>query len=84
MKLGDTIRDTITGCEGVLIARTEWIYGCIRLTIQPKALKDGVPLDSQTFDLPQMEPVLNSAGMPTVPPDADAPGGPRPSPSRGR
>jgi len=55
LNLGDTVRDTISGFSGVVVARTEWFNGCVRITIQPKAMHDGKPIDSQTLDLEQLE-----------------------------
>ncbi len=55
MKLGDTARDTITGFQGVVIGETKWLHGCKRLVIQPRELKDGKPIDAQSFDEPQVE-----------------------------
>lgn len=51
IRLGDIARDTITGFEGVVVARTEWLNGCWRLTLQPKKLQEnGKPIDTETFD----------------------------------
>ena len=54
IKLGDVARDTITGFTGVVIADTRWLHGCRRLTLQPRELKDGKPIESVTFDEPQL------------------------------
>lgn len=55
VNLGDEVKETITGLVGIVIGRTEWLYGCVRVTIQPKGLnKDGKPYDSQTFDEPAL------------------------------
>jgi hypothetical protein len=56
-KVGDTVHDTITGFEGVVVCRSEWLNGCVRLTVQPRKLHEGKPIDSQTFDVEQLEPV---------------------------
>lgn len=76
--LGDTARDTITGFTGVVIADTKWLHGCRRLTLQPRELKDGKPVESMTFDEPQLVKVE------TTPAEASsaAGGGPRPEPVR--
>jgi hypothetical protein len=29
IKLGDTARDTISGCTGVVVADTKWLHGCM-------------------------------------------------------
>jgi hypothetical protein len=57
MGLGCIAKDSITGFEGVVIAITEWLNGCIRITIQPKLLNEGKPLDSHTFDVEQVDVV---------------------------
>jgi len=53
--LGQTVRDKLTGLTGTVVARTEWLYGCVRLTVQPHGVKDGKPFDFYTFDEPQAE-----------------------------
>lgn len=55
VKLGDRVRDLITGFEGIVVARCEWLYGCVRLTVQPEKLKDGKQLETATFDEPQLK-----------------------------
>jgi hypothetical protein len=47
------------------------------LTLQPKELHDGKPIESSTFDEPQLELVPKAAERGTA-----AGGGPRPEPSR--
>lgn len=54
IKLGDLARDKITGFEGIVISRTEWLNGCVRLGVQPQKLKDGQPLDDKVFDVGQL------------------------------
>jgi hypothetical protein len=77
IKLGDTARDTITGFEGVVVAETQWLHGCRRLTLQPKGLHEGKPIETSTFDEPQC--VL----VETDNPKRDiSTGGPRPEPRR--
>lgn len=63
MKVGDLLRDQITGLQGVAICRTEWLHGCIRWTLQPRELKDGKPVDSCTFDQEQLELVQTALQM---------------------
>ena len=44
VQLGDLCKDTVTGFEGVCVARTEWLNGCWRMTLQSAKLdKDGKP-----------------------------------------
>ena len=54
VKLGQKVRDTISGVEGVAVARTEWMYGCVRITIQPEGSKDGKPYEYFNADEPQL------------------------------
>ena len=76
--VGQTVRDTITGFEGVVVAETKWLHGCRRLTVQPRELdKDGKPVEAQTFDEPQIERVRARKEAGT-----DKTGGPRPAPVR--
>lgn len=84
IKLGDKVRDNITGFQGIAIARTQWLHGCDRITIQPDKLdKDGKPLDNYTVDEQQVE--LVQSREPKVSPQAGArPGGPRRDPGRSR
>lgn len=63
VQLGDEARDTVSGFSGVCVARTEWLNGCWRMTLQPKALdKDGKPCESQTFDDFQLEVTKPKSG----------------------
>lgn len=55
IELGDKVKDKITGIEGIIVAITEWLYGCRRVCIQPQIIKDGKPVDNCTIDEPQAE-----------------------------
>ena len=77
IQLGDVARDTITGFEGTVIARTEWLNGCWRLVLQGKVDKDGKVPDGISIDAPQLELVSRKGHV------ADKKtGGPRPEPRR--
>jgi hypothetical protein len=52
--LGKTVVDALTGFEGIAVATTEWLYGCERIGVQSKELKDGAPCDLQWFDVLQL------------------------------
>ena len=75
LKLGDKARDRISGFKGVVVAITEWLNGCQRITIQPEELKDGEPVENYTFDAEQIEVVsvqqvdyASKAGGPSIAP----------------
>ncbi len=80
---GKTVRDKISGYEGVVIARTDWLTGCVRFGVQARKLKeDGGVLDAQWFDESQLE-VIDDAGVPNMPGVVEPPpGGPTPTPPR--
>ena len=79
LKLGDKARDTISGFTGIIVAITDWLNGCRRITIAPQELKDGKRIDSDTFDCEQIERVEIAAPKVTKPT-----GGPSISPVRER
>lgn len=77
IKVGEMAKDSITGFTGIVVARTEWLNGCARITLQPKGLKDGKPVLMETFDEMQIE-VVKGKGWKE--PRVTNTGGPRPSP----
>lgn len=66
INLGDKVKDRISGLTGIVIARTEWMYGCVRLTVQPQEMKDGKPVDVQAIDEPQLE-LLEARAIKDIP-----------------
>ena len=79
LKLGDKARDTISGFTGMVVAITEWLNGCRRITIQPSALHEGRPVDNSTFDAEQIEKVEEGPALPQEPH-----GGPSIAPQRSK
>jgi len=76
IKLGDVVLDPITGMTGTVTARTEFLFGCVRCAVQPKELKDGIPVDAVYVDEPQLERVPKA--KPVKPDKKEDPGGDRP------
>jgi hypothetical protein len=79
LKLGDKVKEQITGLSGTIIAITEWLNGCRRITVQPAALHEGKPVEACTFDAEQLVkieegPALTSArkGGPSISPQRPA------------
>lgn len=79
LKLGDKAKDAISGFSGTIIAITEWLNGCRRISIAPNCLHDGKPIDANTFDAEQVEkveegPKLSSSrtGGPSISPQRSA------------
>lgn len=83
INLGDIARDTVTGFEGVVIGIIQWLYGCRRISIQPRELKDGKPIEHVSFDEPQVA-LIQKAAVPSIDstPTLARTGGPRPEPTR--
>ena len=77
IKLGQKVRDTLTGLEGVAISRTEFLYGCVRILVQPHGLtKDGAVKEPVFVDEPQVEALREEPiKLPTA--RVPAPAGPR-------
>ena len=57
LKLGDEVRDTVTGFTGIAVCRHSYLQGCDRLTVQPPIDKDRKMPESESFDEPQLEVV---------------------------
>jgi hypothetical protein len=79
--LGSKARDKITGYTGIVIATTDWLSGCRRVTIQTQEMKDGKPIDSCCFDESQVETIEEKTTVSEIA-DPARPGGPAPSPKR--
>lgn len=77
LKLGDKAQDKISGFAGTIVAITEWLNGCRRITIQPSQLHEGKPVDNSTFDAEQVAKVEEG---PTLSPTRT--GGPSIAPQR--
>jgi hypothetical protein len=81
ISLGDTARDTITGFEGVVTGRHDWLSGELVLSIQPKRLHEGNPIEPQSFNIEQLELVKAKLRQSET---QHRPGGPFPEASHGR
>lgn len=79
INLGDIAKDTITGFEGTVVCISTWLNGCARLTLQPRKMRLGKPVESETFDELQLELVAKGTLVPLR-----ETGGPRPAPKRPR
>lgn len=55
IRLGQKVRDVTSGLKGIAICRTEWLAGCVRITVQPPVGRDGKLPDAQTVDEQQLE-----------------------------
>jgi len=55
VKLGDKVKDTVSGFEGVAVSRHIYLHGCERISVQPPVDKKGACPEAQTFDEPQLK-----------------------------
>jgi hypothetical protein len=55
INLGDKVRCKVTGFEGVVTSRTEFLNMCVRYGVQPPVDKDGKLQDAILFDEQQLE-----------------------------
>ncbi len=55
IKLGQRVRDTITGFEGIATAKVEYLNGCVQFCIKPKITKDGKISEGEYIDVGQLE-----------------------------
>ena len=78
IELGDIAKDEISGFKGVVVARTQWLHGCDRLTLAPQETHEGKVLDMQSFDIGQCE-LVKKAKTKAEP---KSNGGPRPVPKQ--
>jgi len=71
-KLGKLGKDKVTGFEGVIIGKTEYLYGCAAYGLTPKAV-GGKLEDSKWFDEGRIE--IIGAGITAEEVKGDKPGG---------
>lgn len=60
--LGQRVRDRVTGFEGVVIGRTEFLYATPRVWVDPGLMNDGKPIEASWFDEPRVEPTGDRGG----------------------
>ncbi len=65
VELGDMVRDRLTGFTGIVVNQTEWLYGCVRCSVQSIDLHEGKPIALECFDYDQL--VLVEKGMGLAP-----------------
>lgn len=81
VRLGDKVKDKITGFAGVATGRYEYLFSPPCIGVQPQDLKDGKPIEGLSFDESQLEII---SAKPVVPPPERRTGGPRDEPRSAR
>ena len=83
INLGDEVQDRVTGFKGIAVARTQWLTGCDRITIQPKLDKEGKASEPMGFDEGQLKVLKKGAfKIAEVREKPEKRGGPRPEPKQ--
>lgn len=54
VKLGDKVKDSVTGFIGIVTTVHSYLNGCNRMSVQPSIKPDGTIPDFETFDEPQL------------------------------
>ena len=53
IKLGDLVKDLVTGFTGIATSHTEYLYGCVHIGITSRGLdKDGIPVGAMNCKRP--------------------------------
>lgn len=75
LKLGDKARDSVTGFEGTVVARAEYLNGCVRLALVPSVDKGGNCRESSWFDEQRLDSssTAKTGGPRTAPPVKNPP-----------
>ncbi len=56
MKLGDVVKDTVSGFTGIALGRAVFLYRSARILVAPESLdEDGRPFDGMWIDEPQVK-----------------------------
>lgn len=62
IKLGDRVKEEISGLEGIVMGITKWLHACSHVGVKPVGLnKDGKPHDLAWFDEPMVTVVERGA-----------------------
>lgn len=56
VRLGTKVKDSITGFEGIAVQRIEYLYGCVRIGVEPLVDKDGKAAECCYFDEQRLDP----------------------------
>ena len=74
IRLGQKVRDLVTGLEGIVTGRCEYLNGCVQYHLKPTLDKDGKTVDGDWIDITQLEVV--GQGLVREESGAWIPGGP--------
>lgn len=76
VELGSKVKDKVTGFEGIAIARTCWLNGCVRLGVQSLEMHEGKPTEEYWVDESRVD-VLPEGKIEVIEEDLTPPAGAR-------
>jgi len=72
--LGKKVKDTVTGFEGIITGRIEYISGCLQYAVSPPVKEDGTKREGEWFDEQRLEVTGDGVALPSRPAGGPAPG----------
>lgn len=78
IEMGNKVRDLVTGLEGIVTGRAEYLNGCVQYSVKPPVGADGKMPEAWWLDEAQL--VVTGQGV-AIPAPLRAVGGPQESPS---
>ena len=81
IKLGQEVKDKVTGFTGIAVVRAEHLFGCIRIGVKPQGFdKDGKIQEQEFFDEAALivlsDGIMEVPENPEISPDPKSTGGP--------
>ncbi len=73
LKLGQKVKDIITGFEGIAVSRVEYLTGCAQIGVTPSVGNDGKIPDTQYFDHTRLVVLTKESVMESVNQDRGGP-----------
>jgi len=64
VQLGQKVKDKITGFEGIVVARCEYLNGCIQYQVKPKVNEKNESSKEQWIDDQQLEVISDGILIP--------------------
>ena len=70
IKLGQEVKDNVSGFQGIAVCRCLWLHGCERIVVQPPMPKKPIEKLPETacFDEPQLEIISDGVLVKDKPP----------------
>jgi len=67
IKLGQKVKDKITGFTGIATARVEYLNGCVQFCVKPQMVKTGLMPDGAYIDDMELDVIGDGISIPADP-----------------